>query len=185
MDDKEAAESELGKAYGTPYYISPEQIRGDRDIDFRADIYSLGATLYHLVTGRPPFDGETPTAVMHKHLKQPLVPVDHINTELSAGLGEVIDLAMAKNRDERYHSTRDMLEDLLAIGQHGAPTHARRNMDVDSLAKIEESGTTVDIIEPPPPPADVWSQPAVIGVMVFGGLSLIANAILIALLLAR
>jgi len=49
-DDKEAAESEAGKAYGTPYYISPEQIRGDMDIDFRADIYSLGATMYHLVT---------------------------------------------------------------------------------------------------------------------------------------
>src|SRR3954463_12935634 len=50
-DDKDAAESEAGKAYGTPYYISPEQIRGDVDIDFRADIYSLGATMYHLVTG--------------------------------------------------------------------------------------------------------------------------------------
>src|SRR5689334_3860867 len=49
-DDKEAAESEAGKAYGTPYYISPEQIRGEIDIDFRADLYSLGATLYHLVT---------------------------------------------------------------------------------------------------------------------------------------
>src|SRR5207248_6705412 len=48
-EDKEAAESEAGKAYGTPYYISPEQIRGDVDIDFRTDIYSLGATLYHLV----------------------------------------------------------------------------------------------------------------------------------------
>ena len=52
-DDQEAAASEAGKAYGTPYYISPEQIRGDVDIDFRADIYSLGATMYHLVTGRP------------------------------------------------------------------------------------------------------------------------------------
>src|SRR5437763_3515375 len=64
-DDKHAAESEAGKAYGTPYYISPEQLRGDVDIDFRADIYSLGATMYHLVTGQPPFDGETPSAVRH------------------------------------------------------------------------------------------------------------------------
>ena len=55
QDDKAAAESEAGKAYGTPYYISPEQIRGEVDIDYRADIYSLGATMYHLVTGRPPF----------------------------------------------------------------------------------------------------------------------------------
>src|SRR6266550_8604629 len=79
MDDKEAAETEAGKAYGTPYYISPEQIRGDVDIDFRADIYSLGATMYHIVTGRPPFEADTPAAVMHKHLKQPLQPADHVN----------------------------------------------------------------------------------------------------------
>src|SRR5438552_9483219 len=91
VDDKEAAESEAGKAYGTPYYISPEQIRGDVDDDFEKEIYSLGATLYHLVTGKPPFDGETPSAVMHKHLKQPLIPVDHINTSLSAGIGELTD----------------------------------------------------------------------------------------------
>ena len=68
VNDTQLAESEAGKAYGTPYYISPEQIRGDVDIDFRADIYSLGATMYHLVTGRPPFEADTPSAVMHKHL---------------------------------------------------------------------------------------------------------------------
>src|SRR5205085_49204 len=126
VDDKEAAESGAGKAYGTPYYISPEQIRGDVDIDFRTDIYSLGATLYHLVTGKPPFDGETPSAVMHKHLKQPLTPADHINTALSAGVGEIIDVAMAKNRDERYQSAEDMLEDLQAVRRGEPPTHARR-----------------------------------------------------------
>src|SRR5256885_8236164 len=120
-DDKHAAETEAGKAYGTPYYISPEQIRGDVDIDFRADIYSLGATMYHLVTGKPPFDGETPSAVMHKHLKQPLTPADHLNTALSAGGGEIIDIAMAQNRGERYPSTQDMLEDLQAGRRGGAP----------------------------------------------------------------
>jgi len=49
---------------------------------------------------------------MHKHLKQPLIPADHINTALSAGIGEIIDVAMAKNRDERYNQTEDLLEDL-------------------------------------------------------------------------
>src|SRR3954470_11620327 len=127
-DDKDAAESEAGKAYGTPYYISPEQIRGDVDIDFRADIYSLGATMYHLVTGKPPFDGDTPSAVMHKHLKQPLTPPDHINTALSAGIGEIIELAMAKNRDDRYHGTEEMLEDLKLVRAGEAPVHARRSV---------------------------------------------------------
>lgn len=143
-NDKLAAEMEAGKAYGTPYYISPEQIRGELDIDFRADIYSLGATIYHLVTGRPPFEGETPAAVMHKHLKQALVPADHINTALSAGIGEVIDVAMAKKREDRYSSTEDLLEDLRAIRAGNPPIHARKNVDLDSLEQIEETGKTVD-----------------------------------------
>src|SRR6185295_12820865 len=144
-DDKDAAESEAGKAYGTPYYISPEQIRGDVDIDYRADIYSLGATLYHLVTGRPPFDGETPSAVMHKHLKQALVPADHLNTSLSAGIGEIIDLAMQKNRDDRYRTTEDMLEDLEAVARGTPPPHAHQNIDIDKLGELEKKGATVDI----------------------------------------
>ena len=120
-DDKIAAESEAGKAYGTPYYISPEQIRGDVDIDFRADIYSLGATMYHLVTGRPPFEGDTPTAVMHKHLKQALVPPDHLNTHLTSGVGEIIEVAMAKDREDRYTSTEEMLEDLARCASPAIP----------------------------------------------------------------
>src|SRR3982751_6909062 len=125
QDDSEAAQSEAGKAYGTPYYISPEQIRGDLDIDFRADIYSLGATMYHLVTGHPPFEADTPSAVMHKHLRTPLKPPDHVNTALSAGIGEVIDVTMAKKRTERYQSTQEMLDDMRAVRRGESPSHAR------------------------------------------------------------
>ncbi len=182
-DDKEAAESEAGKAYGTPYYISPEQVRGDVDIDFRADVYSLGATMYHLVTGKPPFDGETPSAVMHKHLKQPLVPADHVNTSLSAGLGEIIDVAMAKDRDERYRSTEEMLEDLELVRQNQPPKHARRNVNLDDLAEIEETGKTVDIV--PQPHGMDWSQPMLLGLLVGVGISVLLNGILLVLLLAR
>lgn len=183
-DDKEAAESEAGKAYGTPYYISPEQIRGEVDIDYRADIYSLGATMYHLVTGRPPFDGDTPSAVMHKHLKQPLIPADHINTALSAGIGEIIDVAMAKNRDERYRNTTDMLEDLRAVRAGQPPMHARRAVDLESLAKMEESsGQTVDIEPIEPEPNPIWSNPTVMALMTAIGVSVLINIILIVLLI--
>ncbi len=118
QDDTVAAQSEAGKAYGTPYYISPEQIRGDVDIDYRADIYSLGATMYHVVTGRPPFEADTPTAVMHKHLREPLTPPDHINTALSAGISEIVEVAMAKKRDERYPSMKEMMEDLVSVSRN-------------------------------------------------------------------
>jgi serine/threonine protein kinase len=184
MDDKEAAETEAGKAYGTPYYISPEQIRGDVDIDFRADIYSLGATMYHLVTGKPPFDGETPSAVMHKHLKQPLTPADHVNTALSAGVGEIIDVAMAKDRDERYQSTEDMLEDLQAVRRGEAPTHARRGVHLDGLEKLEETGKTVDIAPAPSGPS-IWANPMVLAAVGVAAVSLLVNLILFMLYLKK
>ncbi len=148
MTDVDAAQAEAGKAYGTPYYISPEQIRGEVDIDFRADIYALGATLYHLVTGRVPFEGSTPAAVMHKHLKEPLIPPDHINTNLSAGLGEVVEVMMAKDRKRRYGSTRDMLVDLEAVAAGHAPLMARKQFDANllsGLAEVETEAQAADV----------------------------------------
>ncbi len=178
-DDKDAAESEAGKAYGTPYYISPEQIRGEVDIDFRADIYSLGATMYHLVTGQPPFEGDTPSAVMHKHLKQPLIPPDHLNTALSAGIGEIVEAAMAKNRDDRYASTEDMLEDLRLVRRGEPPVHARRQVDVDALEKIERSAQTVDLEPQTFHRSLSWNHPLVIALLAGCGLSVLLNIILL------
>jgi len=185
VDDKQAAEMEAGKAYGTPYYISPEQIRGDVDIDYRADIYSLGATMYHLVTGRPPFDGDSPSAVMHKHLKQPLIPPDHINTTLSAGIGEIIEMAMAKDRDERYHSMADMLEDLKMVRQGAAPMHARQTADLESIAKIHEGAQTVDIDPIVPTSAQLMQTPLGVSLMVGIGISLLANLIMLVVLVTK
>ncbi len=142
--DAAAAEAEAGRAYGTPYYISPEQIRGEVDIDFRADIYSLGATLYHLVTGRVPFDGETPAAVMHKHLKEQLTPPDHINTSLSAGIGEVVEVMMAKDRRHRYGSTTDLLVDLESIAAGRPPLQARKQIDAGLLSGLAAGGAAED-----------------------------------------
>lgn len=140
--DLEAAEREMGKAYGTPYYISPEQIRGELDVDQRADIYSLGATFYHMVTGRVPFDAATPSAVMHKHLKEELVPPDHLNPNLSAGVGEIIEVAMNKNRKKRYETAEEMLVDLERVAAGEPPLMARQHYDLNDLAKIEERGVS-------------------------------------------
>ena len=183
VDDKLAAESEAGKAYGTPYYISPEQIRGDLDIDFRADIYSLGATLYHLVTGRPPFDGDSPSAVMHKHLRDPLVPPDHINVGLSSGFSEIIEVAMAKNRDERYASTEDMVEDLQLVKAGQRPKHARRQVDLESLSGMEQRGHTLDI-DPPRPPS-IGTNSTFVALAALAGLSVVVNLVLLLVLVSK
>ncbi len=143
--DIEAAKMEAGRAYGTPYYIAPEQIRGEIDIDFQADIYSLGAMFYHMVTGKVPFEAPTPSAVMHKHLKQQLVPPDHINKKLSVGVAEVIEVMMAKKRTDRYDSAKDLLEDLNNITNGMPPLHAHDNFDPNMLDSLERSGAEMKL----------------------------------------
>jgi serine/threonine protein kinase len=142
--DVEAAESEAGKAYGTPYYIAPEQIRGKIDIDGRADIYGLGATFYHMVTGRVPFTGDDSSEIMRKHLREKLIPPDHINAALSAGVSEVIEIMMAKRRDDRYNNIEELLMDLEALREGHAPLQAHKRFDVSMLEKLEEG----DVVAP-------------------------------------
>jgi serine/threonine protein kinase len=144
--DIEAAESEAGKAYGTPYYIAPEQIRGEIDIDGRADIYGLGATFYHMVTGRVPFMADDPADVMRKHLKDPLIPPDHINTSLSAGISEVIEIMMAKKKRNRYKDVDELLVDLEALRNGEPPVRARARFDV-SIYKQLGDGEAVEAEE--------------------------------------
>jgi serine/threonine protein kinase len=129
--DVQAALAEAGRAYGTPYYIAPEQIRGEVDIDQRADLYSLGATFYHMVTGRVPFEGPTPSAVMHKHLKEPLTPPDHLNTNLTSGCGAMIEMLMSKSRDDRYPSARELLADLERLARKQAPEYAQQTVETE------------------------------------------------------
>ncbi len=143
ISDRAAAEAEQGKAYGTPYYISPEQIRGRLDVDFRADIYSFGATLYHMVTGQVPYDGPNPSAVMHKHLKTNLIAPDHINESLSTGISEIIEVCMAKDVDNRYTNTQELINDLKAVIAGEPPVQARRKVDVAQLQTLA-SGTDVE-----------------------------------------
>jgi serine/threonine-protein kinase len=136
--DIETAQTEAGKAYGTPYYIAPEQIRGKIDIDERADIYGLGATFYHMVTGRVPFMADDPTEVMKKHLREDLIPPDHINTSLSGYISEVIEVMMAKRRADRYNSIEDLLIDLEAIRDGRSPPRAHTRFDIGELKQLEK-----------------------------------------------
>ena len=142
--DEQWALSEKGMAIGTPYYISPEQVRGAVDVDIRADIYCLGGTLYHMVTGRVPYPGETPTEVMKKHVdeKLELVPPDHINTNLSGGLGEVVEMMMARKRDDRYRNPDDLILDLKCLLAGEPPMIAQQK--AESLAKLAEGESDDD-----------------------------------------
>jgi len=185
LADKEAAVAEAGRAYGTPYYISPEQIRGEVEIGPAADIYGLGATFYHMVTGQVPFEGKNPSAVMHKHLKAELIPPDHLNPELSAGCAQVIEMMMAKSTKDRYDRTKDLIEDLRLIRAGQAPLFARSMLD---LSQIPATGPA----EPGPPAAG--AQPAggpgidrrliMIGLVVMI-LSVLANLVLLVVVMGK
>jgi serine/threonine-protein kinase len=136
LSDREAAEAEAGKAFGTPYYISPEQAKGKTDIGPTADIYGLGATFYHMITGKVPFEGKSAADVMQKQIREPLIPPDHVVSEISAGVALIIEMMMAKDPRDRYQSAAQLLEDLESAHDGHDPIHARPSHTlVSSLAK--------------------------------------------------
>lgn len=113
--------TKTGGVVGTPAYMSPEQGLG-RQIDQRTDIYALGVLLYEMAVGHPPFEADTPMAVMLKHVHDPL-PLPHLrNPELPEAVETVILKALAKEPEDRYQSAGDMIKALqMAIDQVAAP----------------------------------------------------------------
>ena len=167
---------EKGMIIGTPNYIAPEQVRGQADIDVRADIYSLGGTLYHMVTGQPPFIANTVMEVLKMHEKTELVPPDHINQTLSAGLGEVVEMMMAKDRDLRYRSPEGLITDLECLLNDMPPRLARQKIS-SSLSALSEGETEYDHTHEPELPQWVMITIAVMGTLLF--ISLLVIIILV------
>ncbi|MCA8920346.1 MAG: protein kinase [Planctomycetes bacterium] len=128
------APGEDGVILGSPYYISPEQIRGDKDIDIRADIYSLGAMLFHLITGRPPFMGRTPEDVCLQHLHDP-VPNPRDLAGVSRDMPELISRMMAKDRRDRFASCDEVVRALVRMKPH-ASNDDRRAVLSERVSKL-------------------------------------------------
>jgi serine/threonine protein kinase len=101
-----------GFAVGTPFYISPEQARGDLDVDCRADIYSLGATLYHLVTGTLPFPGNNPVLIMTKHLQEMPQKPNERQPAVSERISALIWKMMQKDPKDRHQSAVELKADI-------------------------------------------------------------------------
>ncbi len=103
-----------GAIIGTPEYMSPEQVEG-KPADQRADIYALGVILFEMVTGRPPFEGETSLAVAHKHRYEPAPDPQTLNPQISPDLGRLILRCVEKEREKRYKAVGEFLSELEAV----------------------------------------------------------------------
>ena len=103
--------TQVGVAMGTPLYMSPEQIEG-REVDVRSDIYSLGVTSYHLLTGMPPHTGETALAIAVQHLNSLPKPLENVRTDLPSGLARLVHRMLAKKPEQRPGSPSELLSDL-------------------------------------------------------------------------
>jgi tRNA A-37 threonylcarbamoyl transferase component Bud32 len=113
--ESDDALTQLDATLGTPQYISPEQARNPRDADVRSDIYSLGATLYAMLTGHPPFAGETMAATLTKVLYERPKPLAEEAPDTPPALAYVVERMMAKDRRHRYQTPGELLHDLRAL----------------------------------------------------------------------
>ena len=131
---------------GTPAYMSPEQARGDTDIDGRSDIYSLAAIIFEMLTGRQPYRATTPMGIAMKHVLEPVPRILEVRSDLPTLCESLILRGMAKEREERYQTASEMAADLTKIALSAAETPLPTLMDVTELAQPKAP-------QPIPPPA--------------------------------
>ena len=136
-----------GTTLGTPLYMSPEQGQG-RPVDTRSDLYSLGATVYHLMAGRPPFAGSSALAVVMAHVQEPLRPLAEVRPDLPVGLCRIVERLLAKDPDARFQSPRDLLQAVDELERLLVPAG---RVAASPLAWSEEAG--------PLPGVAAWPRP--------------------------
>ncbi|WP_146359739.1 Stk1 family PASTA domain-containing Ser/Thr kinase [Arthrobacter yangruifuii] len=133
MADSAATMTQTQAVVGTAQYLSPEQARGET-VDARSDLYSAACLLFELLTGRPPFIGDSPVSVAYQHVREQPVTAGSLNPEVPAALDEVLKRALVKDRDHRYQTARDFRDALLSARDGGPVTAATQAIPVPGKA---------------------------------------------------
>lgn len=167
-----------GQTMGTVRYMSPEQVRG-QDVDFRTDIYSLGATLYESLVGDSPFLGDTQFEIMTKHLSEPAVPPSAKGIAVPAPVEAALMRSLAKRAGDRFDSARDMrdaLEVVLKDGTGNGDLHALGRDAIAHLptrpprsAGIGRSASSVATTTHEPRASTTWIVPLAAAAVILGG----------------
>jgi eukaryotic-like serine/threonine-protein kinase len=163
---------------GTASYLSPEQAQG-QPVDVRSDIYSLGCVLFEMVTGRPPFPGDSPVTVASKHVLEQPTPPSQINHDVSPDLDAVILRALAKNPANRYQSATEMREDLERV-KRGQPVEATPLLPagVGTTQVIHRDQPAQTAVLPPTGPPEEeersrWWIPVLVTLLILGLLGIV------------
>lgn len=142
IGDGDQTMTQTGMVIGTASYLSPEQAQGN-PVDARSDVYALGCVLYEMLTGGPPFKGDTPLSIAYKHVREEPTPPSSVNADIPAALDAIVMKALAKNPDNRYQTAREMRDDLqrFLAGEeiHATPLLA----GTTTVAPAAASGTQV------------------------------------------
>ncbi|MGP0027901.1 MAG: Stk1 family PASTA domain-containing Ser/Thr kinase [Streptosporangiaceae bacterium] len=128
MSDDQATMTQTAQVIGTAQYLSPEQARGER-VDARSDLYSTGCLMYELLTGRPPFTGDSPVAIAYQHVRENPVPPSVVDPEIPSWADAIVLKAMAKDPADRYQSAAEMRMDVQRA-MNGMAVAAPTRMDM-------------------------------------------------------
>lgn len=142
-----------GEVLGTPDYISPEQAMGADNIDWRSDQYSLGCSLYHMLTGKPPYEGSG-SSVMRQHIKSELPDPRTINNKIPDPVMVILERMMAKNPNDRFQDAAHLIEDLDLVKMGQNPSSARLDAGKSTIiraykieqVRVERAKTEIEIL---------------------------------------
>ena len=112
LDRDEGAVTVAGTTVGTPFYIAPEQARGEEELDTRTDLYALGITLFHLVTGRVPFTGKSQGAILVRHILEDVPDPRSVAPDVTAETAAIVKRLTRKKREDRYPTPDDLIQDI-------------------------------------------------------------------------